>query len=104
MHKTLEMTLNSILRHAEVHGGLCNEKTVLQQNRGEKGLCATSPTRIALALLATFRQLSIFSDVLARAIDKAFVLIDVSLYDVATFFQTQRDAPAYRITRKCVLS
>ncbi len=31
---------NNILHDAEVHGCLFNEKTVSQQNRGEKGSCA----------------------------------------------------------------
>ncbi len=33
--------INNMLRYAQVHGCLCNEKTVLQQNRVEKGSCTS---------------------------------------------------------------
>ncbi len=38
-----------------------------------------------------------FPDMLARAIDKAFMLIYVFFDDITTFFQTRRDIPTYRI-------
>ncbi len=68
MHKTLETTLNVTLRHAEARGCLWSETTIVQVK---------------------------LSDMFARAIDKEFLLIDVSFNGVATFLQTRKAAPTY---------
>ncbi len=39
--QTLDTTLNNKLRYAEVRGWLRKDKTVFQQNRGEKVFCVT---------------------------------------------------------------
>ncbi len=59
----------------------------VEERKGPADHKATSPTRIALTLPITVRQFITFIDMLARAIERTFLLICVSFNAVTKFFQ-----------------